>query len=135
MKTVLIDTNVLISAILNPYGLPYLACRKASNENFEIIITQQNISELSYTLIHKLHREEREIADFLSEMLSTARIVPIVKDNYDIEAIIRDISDMPILRTAIYNNVDIIITGDKDFLALDLTKPKILTARQFLQYN
>ena len=46
--------------------------------------------------------------------------------------IIRDASDQPILNSALEYKVDIIITGDKDFLSLNLANIKCITAAQFL---
>ena len=40
--------------------------------------------------------------------------------------------DRPILRAAIYANADVILTGDKDFLEADISRPQILTAAEFL---
>lgn len=45
----------------------------------------------------------------------------------------RDKKDQPILNAAVIADVDIIITGDKDFLCLDLERPKCITAAQFLE--
>ena len=42
------------------------------------------------------------------------------------------VNDRPILRAAIYANADILLTGDKDFLCLDMKHPKCMTAAQFL---
>lgn len=47
-------------------------------------------------------------------------------------ALIRDPKDQPILNAAILAGVDILITGDKDFLVLDLEQPLCITAAQFL---
>ena len=48
----------------------------------------------------------------------------------------RDIKDSPILVTAIIGNVDIFITGDKDFHVLDIEQPEIMTMVDFLEkYN
>jgi predicted nucleic acid-binding protein len=44
---------------------------------------------------------------------------------------IRDKSDYPILASAIIADVDVFITGDKDFLTLDVESPEILTISQF----
>lgn len=44
----------------------------------------------------------------------------------------RDIKDQPILNVAILADVDIILTGDKDFLCLYIDHPKCITAAQFL---
>ena len=37
------------------------------------------------------------------------------------------------LKCAIVSDVDIILTGDKDFLSLDMEHPKCMTAAQFLE--
>jgi predicted nucleic acid-binding protein len=50
----------------------------------------------------------------------------------EVEMKIRDISDRPILRAAIAANVDVIITGDKDFLESGVSKPRIMTAAEFV---
>lgn len=39
------------------------------------------------------------------------------------EKLIRDAKDQPILNAAIMSDVDIILTGDKDFLCLDMERP------------
>jgi predicted nucleic acid-binding protein len=46
---------------------------------------------------------------------------------------IRDTKDLPILATAILENVDVFITGDKDFLVLDVDTPDIVTITDFLK--
>ena len=45
----------------------------------------------------------------------------------------RDVKDSPILATAILENVDVFITGDKDFLVLDIDMPDIVTMTEFLK--
>ena len=46
--------------------------------------------------------------------------------------VIRDIDDEPILATAIFEGVDVLVTGDKDFLSLELLEPKIMTMAEFM---
>ena len=48
------------------------------------------------------------------------------------QKLIRDTKDQPILNSAILYNVDIILTGDKDFLCLNMEHPKCMTVTQFL---
>lgn len=48
------------------------------------------------------------------------------------EKLIRDPKDQPILNAAIVSDIDIVLTGDKDFLALDLERPECMTAADFL---
>lgn len=45
---------------------------------------------------------------------------------------IRDEKDAAILATAILEKVDIIVTGDKDFLMLELPRPGIMTMAEFI---
>ena len=45
---------------------------------------------------------------------------------------IRDEDDYIILHTAIIENVDIFITGDKDFKDIDIEKPEIVSVAEFL---
>lgn len=53
------------------------------------------------------------------------------KENYPE---IRDEKDFPILVTAIESDIDIFLTGDKDFLAVkNLDRPKIMTMTEFLE--
>lgn len=46
---------------------------------------------------------------------------------------IRDANDQVILDSAIAAAVDIIVTGDKDFHALAMTMPLVLTPREFVE--
>jgi predicted nucleic acid-binding protein len=45
---------------------------------------------------------------------------------------LRDNDDLPVLASAILENVDILLTGDKDFAELSLKHPLILPPAQFV---
>ena len=60
--------------------------------------------------------------------------MPIPTNMEDLEVLIRDIDDRPILRAAMKAKVDIILTGDKDFLESGLDNPLIMTPADFLIY-
>ncbi|MGB7980221.1 MAG: PIN domain-containing protein [Candidatus Nanopelagicales bacterium] len=47
---------------------------------------------------------------------------------------ISDPDDQPILDAAVAGAVDVIVTGDKAFLSAGLERPRILTARGFLDW-
>ena len=40
---------------------------------------------------------------------------------------------MPVLVSAIIADVDLIITGDKDLFAVDIERPKVIKAIEFLE--
>ncbi len=46
---------------------------------------------------------------------------------------IRDEKDYPVLYTAIVEDVDILITGDKDFAEVNVERPEIMTPTEFLE--
>lgn len=46
---------------------------------------------------------------------------------------IRDTKDYPVLYTAIQQDVDILITGDKDFKDIEIEKPDIMTPAEYLE--
>ena len=45
-------------------------------------------------------------------------------NDIEIEKLIRDAKDQPILNAAIVFDVDIVLTGDKDFLSLEIEHPR-----------
>lgn len=69
---------------------------------------------------------------FLSLALMTLELIPVPAEEHASELQIRDRNDRPILRAAIEAKVDILLTGDKDFLESGLKSPVILTPAEFL---
>ena len=123
----LIDTNILFSALLFPKSVPAGAVLKVSEEH-EAVLCDCNISELRDIIGRKAPDMLPEVDVFLAEFQH--EIIPAV---YEAREIIRDAKDQPILNAAILYEVDIILTGDKDFLSLELKHPRCLTASEFLK--
>lgn len=127
---VMLDTNVLISALLFP--------SKHMDLLFEKIVTEHTMVLSSYVIdeLHKVVERkfptkvkviERLLANMSYELVYTPRFIE--------EKIVemRDIHDYPVIYTAIKEEVDILITGDKDFFDLPIETPKILTPHDFLE--
>ena len=113
---VLIDTNVLISAILSNRSTQYKAFVKAVTYPNHGMICEQNIDEMRRIFNRKFPTKVSALEMFLSLALTTLEVVPIPIIEYDIEGKVRDSKDRPILRAAINVGADILLTGDKDFL-------------------
>lgn len=113
---VLIDTNVLISAALNPNGLPFQAYVKAASYPNHGLICEQNVDELKRIFYKKFPARLSSLNNFLSLALLTLELVPIPLDEDASKTQIRDANDRPILRAAIAVKADVLLTGDKDFL-------------------
>lgn len=129
---VLIDTNILISAIISN-GAPYKAYIKAVSYPYQGVICDQNVVELRRIFNRKFSRHIEDMEMFLAIALQTLELVHVPDKEIEQEKQIRDINDRPILRAAIHAGVDILLTGDKDFLESGITKPVIMTANQFLE--
>lgn len=130
---VLIDTNILISAALNSQGTPYRAFLKAVTYPNRGIICDQNIEELRRVFNRKFPQKISLLEHFLSIALLTMEVIPTPIEESETESYIRDVNDRPILRAALMANVDVLITGDKDFLESGIHKPQIMTATDFLK--
>ena len=124
---ILIDSNILISALFYPNSKPSKALYHAA-DNHELVLSDDNISELRRIAKDKFAHVQADIDLFLTEL--TYELIPAIESP---EKIMRDPKDSPILNAAIIANVDIIITGDKDFLVLDLEQPKIMRASEYLE--
>lgn len=72
------------------------------------------------------------LGQFLAIALTTLAVVPTPDKEDPAEKRVRDAMDRPILRAAIQAKADGLLTGDKDFLESGITKPRIMTAAQFL---
>ena len=95
--------------------------------NHQIVLTDLNIDELRNILQRKALQYLTYMEVFLAEL--SYELIPAVSKA---EKLIRDPKDQPILNAAIVSGVDIILTGDKDFLSLDITHPKCINASDFL---
>ena len=127
----MLDTNILFSACFYPsenIGIVF----KTLEKGFEIYIAKHALDELFKVTKRKKIDKEQEVNEFLKEI----KYIP-VSTPANIENIpnIRDEKDRPILAAAIANDLDYLITGDKDFLVLKdiVKKPKIFTMQEFIE--
>jgi putative PIN family toxin of toxin-antitoxin system len=131
----LIDTNILVSAALWPLGKPAQAFMKAVATPGDAVVCDYSLDEMRRVFNEKFPDRIAEYDSFVSRMALAVEIVftPPDDEKHESEGKVRDVKDRPILRAAIAASVDVIITGDKDFLEADLEKPKTVTAAQFLE--
>ena len=124
---ILIDTNVLFSALLFPHSKPAIAVLQIAR-NHTIVFCQQNVEELREIINRTAPAYLPYMEKFLAEL--SYELLPAVDQTL---MQMRDVKDQPILNAAIINNVDIIVTGDKDFLSLELERPKCMSVTKFLE--
>jgi len=123
------DTNVLFSILLFP--------RPRMNAMMQIILTKHKLILSSFIL--------NELQDIVQQKFPSKKGAVdqlLLKMSYDLVYTpenmnktlfsIRDSKDYPVLYTAIIENVDVLITGDKDFADIEIERPEILTPADFL---
>lgn len=123
---ILVDTNILISAVLFPSSKPAKALVYTA-ENHDMVLCDQNLAELREVLNRKAPRSLPDAEVLLTEL--SYELIPAAPHA---QKLIRDAKDQPILNAAILYDIDIILTGDKDFLSLNMEHPKCMTVTQFL---
>lgn len=130
---ILIDSNIIISAVYSKNSVPYQAYKKAVEPPHQGLICEQNIEEIRRVFNRKFPAKIQAFESFITSMLSAVEVVPVPQSIHPDEEEIRDIDDRPILRAAIKAKADILLTGDHDFIESSITQPQIMTAAQFIQ--
>ena len=126
---IMVDTNILLSAMLFPDERMNELMRKAAVKN-RLVLSSHVIDELFDVIRRKFPNQEKTADVFLSRIPYELVYTPRQPEPGLFE--IRDPDDYAVLYSAITEDVDIFITGDKDFEDLNLDKPEILTPAQFL---
>ncbi len=126
---VMLDTNVLVSLLLFPNERMNAMMERIFSEH-ELILSSFVVSELKDVVQRKFPAKARVVDRLLLKMSYSLVYTP---DEMD-EALfdIRDKKDYPVLYTAIIEDVDIFVTGDKDFADIEIEKPVILTPADFM---
>ena len=125
---ILFDTNILISTLLNPASTPAKALFHAA-EHEKLVLTDYNIAELRRVAAEKFPNRLADIDVLLAKLTFELVIAP-----RDPSKLIADPKDAPILNAAIVNEVDVIVSGDKHFLQMDMEHPRVLKAAEYLAF-
>ena len=97
-----------------------------------LIIWQQiTIDESKYLINNKFKVNKKVLDEFLNDFSYDLVCSPQNVEEKLFE--IRDKDDYIILHTAIVEDVDIFITGDKDFNDVKINKPKIMSVNEFMK--
>ena len=101
------------------------------SKDHEIVICSYTIEELKELVATKFNVKISELDEFFKNFPFTLVYSPINVENKLFK--IRDKDDYIILQTAIIEDVDIFITGDKDFNDVLVDRPEIMNASEFLE--
>lgn len=130
MLKAVLDTNILLSALIWR-GAPYHCLLSAQAGFFELIISEEILTELSRVLVKKFKIEKPKVEEFITLVRSTGRLVSIAES---IRVIADDPSDDKVIETAVSAHADFIVTGDQHLLKLKKYQNfRIIKAAEFLQ--
>ncbi|MFN9674119.1 MAG: putative toxin-antitoxin system toxin component, PIN family [Microcystis sp.] len=128
---VVIDTNVFISALLNPLGTPKKVINIAVSQ-FTILQSEATYQELATRISKKKfdkYLEKDDRLDFLSSLKNRSLFVDIWHET----RVCSDLDDNKFLELAVSGMAQYIITGDKDLLILNTYQGiPIITPAEFL---
>lgn len=127
---VLLDTNVLVSAVLFG-GLPRRLLQRALRGEFEVVTSPRLMAEFEEILTARFGLPAEIAEAARSEYEQVALLVRPRR----VPRVVRDPDDNEVLAAAMSGDAGLIVTGDRDLLVLrEHDGRRILTPRQFDQY-
>jgi hypothetical protein len=112
---IVLDTNVLVSALINPGGSPHELVERWEADEFTLVTSAEQHQELrrvfSYAKLERfIRRDQAEV--LLANLLLQAHFA----DELPVVDVSGDAGDNMILATAIAGQASHVVTGDKDDL-------------------
>ena len=132
MHRVVIDTNVLISGIIQKSGFPFKVIKLWEDEKFVLITSAATIEEAGRVLNYPKIRKKYKLTDddIKSSITNLLRYSIVVEDPPQINAVKEDHEDNKILAAAVAGKADYIISGDahlldlKSYEGIEIVTPK-----------
>jgi len=128
---IMLDTNVLVSvAVLSSSHILRLV--DLISEQHTIVLSTYILDELKRVTLQKFPSRYDLLENFLRELpFELAYTLEKIDESKYPE--IRDVKDLPVLVSALHEDVDVLLSGDTDFAPLDMKRPEILTPRAFVE--
>lgn len=132
MLRVVLDTNVLVSAIISD-GKPRELLKMGIAKQYAIVTSNLILKEIAVVLSRpKFKTSQDEVQGVIIALLRTAEVVNVTSK---LKAVKEDSKDDMVVETACDGNANMIVTGDSHLLALnDYRGIKIITVEKMLSY-
>ena len=129
-----VDTNVIVSALIRPKGRAAVLWRRLSEEAFTAVFSPELIDEIAAVLGHpKIRVKYRTSPKDLEDIAALFALRGDLVTCEERIRLCRDPDDDFLLETAVSGNADYLVTGDEDLLSLKkLRQTKILKPASFL---
>lgn len=123
---VMVDTNVFVSALLCGGSSCHRVLSEAA-DNHELVLCDYIIDECYEVANRKfptrINLLDGVFAKLRYELVTTPRAGAVK---------IADVKDQPILNAAMQYGIDVLVSGDRHFLSLQIDTPEILSPAEFL---
>ncbi len=127
---VVVDTNVLVSAFLNPYGTPSKILHLILQGDIYIVLDERIIQEYKAVLLRPVFKFSKN--DVMT-VLDIIKVVGIYAPAYKGDMNLPDKGDKPFAEVALAAKADVIITGNKrHFPEKEFKNVKIKTPAEFI---
>jgi putative PIN family toxin of toxin-antitoxin system len=134
---VVLDANVIISALLSPQGIPNQILHYWGLLYFDLLVSEKSMDELMRVLHYpkirkRLRSTDEELAHFVQSLHENAVWVP---HQEVITAVSDDASDDVYLEIAVADNAHYIVSGDQHLLRLrEYEGIAIVTPTEFMAH-
>ncbi len=120
MIRAVIDTNVVLSGLIKPGSVPGQVLRAWRNGSFRLVLSEFLIEEIAVVLARPKMQvlvpwSAAQIDRFVTELRAFCDVVEPAALSFKYP---RDPDDIPVLATLIASEADILVTVDRDLLAL-----------------
>jgi putative PIN family toxin of toxin-antitoxin system len=122
---VMADTNIFISALLFPASVPAKVLLHIAKRH-ELVLCDHIIAEIRDVVSRKRPDLSGAVDVLLARLSYELAVAP-----HEPGPRIGDPKDQPILNAALMARVEVIVSGDKHFLELDLDRPKTMSPAEF----
>lgn len=125
---IMLDTNVLISALVFG-GRTGRLLNMLFESDHELYVSEYIDQEFKEKLNEKWPAKAERVYALYRQL-----DIHFCKSTAERQGELRDRKDIPVLSDALYYEVDIILSGDKDFLEADSERPLVYSPAMMLEY-
>ena len=132
MRRVVVDTNVLVSAALNPASAPGRVVRAAFMQQFELVVSPRLIEELS-AVLRRPKFAGILTANQIVAFVEAIEEVALMMDDPEELARVRDPNDDYLVALSTASLADALVSGDSDLLDAEGLPTRVLSPRVFVE--
>jgi uncharacterized protein len=133
MHKLVIDTNVLISALINPSGIPAkIFSEVVFSGKAQLYLSAEIIDEYILVINRPKFKKYQQFEHAALSLIMIIQEIAIVDDPIERVSVIKDMSDNKFLSLAQHIDADYLVTGNwNDFKMVEFHNTRILTPSEY----